>query len=191
MLVSALLTQVFFLALSLAVLHIEGLELLPSEWPAPLGIAGAALFLVVAAGSIPARWRRKTENELRRTALLLPSTPRGLWLHALLCLLAGFGEELTYRGILPVLLAPRLGTGSGAWWLAQGLSIAVFSLAHLVQGWRTIGVIASLTIGIVVVVALSGNLYAAMVAHAVYDFVAGVLWVQRSMRLGSSSSRGG
>jgi hypothetical protein len=186
MLVSVLLTQVCFLALSLAVFRIEGLALFPHAWPTPLGMASAAVFLLVAAGSIPARWRRKTEHELRRTALLLPSTPRGLWLHALLCSLAGFGEELTYRGILPALLAPHLGTGHLGWWLAQGVSIAVFILAHLVQGWRTTGTIALMTLGIVVVVALSGNLYAAMVAHAVYDFIAGVLWIRRSRRMSES-----
>jgi hypothetical protein len=61
------------------------------------------------------------------------------------------------------------------WWGAAALSLALFAVAHLYQGWG--GVLKTGIAGILftAVVAISGSLWPAIAMHALIDLGAGVM----------------
>lgn len=86
---------------------------------------------------------------------------------ALICVMAGFGEEALFRG----LLMPLLERFSGDTWLAVGLSSLLFGIMHPIT--RTYVVLAT-GVGVYLgtIYAFNDNLLVVMVAHGLYDFVA-------------------
>lgn len=91
---------------------------------------------------------------------------------AVICTLAGFGEEMLFRGLLQPLLASWLG-----WWPGILMAAVIFGLAH------------SISLAYVALATLMGlylswlwhasdNLLAPIVAHGVYDFLA-LVWLTR------------
>jgi membrane protease YdiL (CAAX protease family) len=98
----------------------------------------------------------------------------GLLEIAVICLLAGLGEEMLFRGVVQAGLAD-LATGwlgrTPALWLGLLLAGALFGLAHAIT--LTYLVLAAL-IGVYLggLWLLSGNLLAPIAAHAGYDFLA-------------------
>ncbi len=98
---------------------------------------------------------------------------------ALISLIAGFSEELLFRGLIQAALTNWLG-------LTAGLVIAslLFGLAHIIT--PTYAVLAAL-IGAYLgwVWIATGNLLAPIVAHALYDFAA-LVYLTRSARRGAS-----
>jgi len=85
---------------------------------------------------------------------------------ALISVAAGVGEEMLFRGVLQGGLARPLGPGAAV--AAAGV---VFGLLHPVStAYVVIAGLLGAYLGLVWLA--SGNLLAAMVAHAVYDFVA-------------------
>jgi len=97
---------------------------------------------------------------------LVRSAP--LWQYAVVAALAGFGEELLFRGVLQEWLTPHLSI-----WGAIAATSVVFGLAHFIT--PLYGLLAGL------VSAYLGWLYASfesltipIIAHALYDFIA--LW---------------
>jgi membrane protease YdiL (CAAX protease family) len=91
----------------------------------------------------------------------------------LLSILAGIGEETLFRGVLQTALAGPLGP-----WPALFLVSALFGLVHFVTA--TYAVLAGL-IGLYLgwLFLRTGNLLVPVVVHALYDFVALSLLVQR------------
>lgn len=150
--------------------------------PAVATAAGVVLALVLFAGvyslsQFPFRWMRRMESVLNETLLPL-LRGRRWWDLVLLSLLAGLGEELMFRWaiqgglerVLQGLLQPPF-----AWGLAVAISALLFGLAHFVTPAYVIlaggtGLIMSL------VVVAGGGLWAAILAHALYDFLA-LLWL--------------
>jgi membrane protease YdiL (CAAX protease family) len=122
--------------------------------------------------SIPLRRRAMSEAELRRATLLMPRERRELPSWVLISCLAGFGEELNYRGVLVVVLT----AATGNWWVAVALSIAAFSVAHATQSWRKAAMVAAFSVLFQAAVVLAGSLLPAMLAHAAYDIVAGLVF---------------
>ena len=99
---------------------------------------------------------------------------------AVISIVAGLGEEMLFRGLLQDGLATKIGGPAGVW---TGLIVAsiVFGLAHAIT--RTYVVLAAFVgvyLGLLFLV--SGNLFAPIVAHALYDFVALVYLVKWSWR---------
>jgi len=88
---------------------------------------------------------------------------------ALVSLLAGISEELTYRGVVSAIL---LYAGLPAWAVVLLVS-AAFGIAHANRGG--LHVAATFVIGALfhLLVLATGSLWPAMAAHAVYDFFAG------------------
>lgn len=85
---------------------------------------------------------------------------------ALISVAAGVGEEMLFRGVLQGGLARLLGPGA-----AVAAAGAVFGLLHPVSiAYVVIAGLLGAYLGLVWLA--TGNLLAAMVAHAVYDFVA-------------------
>ncbi|NNG15202.1 MAG: CPBP family intramembrane metalloprotease [Gemmatimonadales bacterium] len=130
---------------------------------------------------IALRWLLRTENVhlagLVRTVEeligpLFAGASSGTLL--LLSLVAGIGEESLFRGVLQSALAGPLGP-----WPALLLVSALFGLVHFVTA--TYAVLAGL-IGLYLgwLFLRTGNLLVPIVVHAIYDFVALSLLVQRT-----------
>lgn len=146
-----------------------------SDWRGAAG-AGGVLVLVLAM-----LWQRAQvmkmedgravlQQALTKIEFIIPrdALQRRLWVG--LSAHAGVFEELFYRAFLVLLL-----TGFVGQWAAMALSIVAFALAHLYQGVRGVvltGLIGAAMTGLCL---LSGSIWPAVVAHALYDIHAGNL----------------
>ncbi|MGA7841348.1 MAG: CPBP family intramembrane glutamic endopeptidase [Candidatus Acidiferrales bacterium] len=92
-----------------------------------------------------------------------------LWI--LLCISAGIGEEIVFRGYMQKQFQGATGSLKAAV-ILQG---AIFGLAHAYQGWKQTFVIAVLGILYGALVAWRRNLRASMIAHAWSDIFEGWL----------------
>lgn len=161
---------VLFAMLSLGVAWVERLRLFPASPPSLRAIvAGFALYALAVAFMRP-RWRRAVERRARVAHLFMPSNARerGWWIAV--SILAGVGEEITWRGVQTVLLWTVIGN----FWIAALLSSTTFGLTHVVQGWRTAVLIVVFALGFHWLVWLAGSLYVAMAVHVAYDITAGI-----------------
>ncbi len=169
---SVIVQQLLFLVISLGVAWGEGITLFPAALPGAVPLGATLLLLVVACVGMRPSWIKAVRDREPRVHLTSPRTTpeRRLWVA--LSLAAGIGEELTYRGVLYVLLW-RL-TGSVA--AAALLSAFFFGAAHVVQGWKAIWITAVFGLVAQGLTLWSGSLYAAMVLHVGYDVVAGLAY---------------
>lgn len=93
-----------------------------------------------------------------------------LWHLLLIAIAAGLGEELLFRGLIQAGIANLLPAG---WSLIGSLLIAslLFGLCHyLSHTYFVLATLAGLYFGLLMVI--SGSLLPAIIAHALYDFVA-------------------
>lgn len=131
------------------------------------GFAAALPMLVLLRWSLRTHWapmrRLVTLVEERLGPHLANASPGGI---VLLAALAGIGEELLFRGVVQVWLAERLPLV----WAVAGASL-LFGVGHWLSA--SYAVLAS-AIGayLGVVLLLTDNLLAPIVAHAAYDVVA-------------------
>lgn len=103
---------------------------------------------------------------------LIPRMFRGASvLHlAVVSLAAGFGEELLFRGLAQAGLAKLIGGTYGPW-IALAAASALFGVCHwLNRTYAFLAMLAGVYFGGLLM--LSGSLWAPIVAHAAYDFVA-------------------
>jgi len=176
---SAYFTQFATLAFALLVARDVGLdpfagrlELAPLPWLATAAVLGGLL------ATMPLRWRTRTPEARRRQSILAPRTPSQAAVNAGLCLLAGFGEEITWRGVLHACVW----WATDSWWIATAGCAVSFGVAHAIQGRRAVLLVTGVAVWMHVIVLWTGSLYLAMVAHAVYDLVATFTiarWVRR------------
>jgi len=169
-----------FALFSIAVAHLNRIEVFPGTVPPLRAIVAGVLFLVLAVMFGWTTWRKAVLDRERVVALFMPTNnvERLLWIGS--AALAGFGEEITWRGVQTALLT-RL-TGSVA--VAIIIAIATFAIAHAMQGWKSVGVIAIFTAGFHALVWLSGSLYVAMAVHFIYDLTAGLTYGRLGRELG-------
>lgn len=100
---------------------------------------------------------------------------------ALIAGLAGFGEEMLFRGIGQTALAHWLGLG-----MALLLTNLVFGLVHALS--PTYAVVAgAMGLYLGLLLALTNNLVLVCLTHATYDFIA-FLWIVRSPRAAKTDS---
>jgi len=126
-------------------------------------------------------WRRAVEKRLPILRLFMPrdAGERAWWIGV--SLLAGVGEEITWRGVQTQLLVPIV----GAYAAATLLSAISFGSAHFVQGWRSCAVIVLFALGFQAVVwASGGSLFVAMAVHVAYDVTAGITYGRLGRELG-------
>ncbi len=66
---------------------------------------------------------------------------------------------------------------NSSFWIALLLCVSAFAIAHSIQGWR--GILATAIIALLMhgVVYETGSLYLAIVVHAVYDLMVGIIAV--------------
>ncbi|MCI0659883.1 MAG: CPBP family intramembrane metalloprotease, partial [Acidobacteria bacterium] len=126
------------------------------------------------------RWRRNVENRERKVYLFMPRDSREKSLWVFISAAAGIGEEITYRGVMWVLLA-RL---TGSLWIAALIASSIFAFSHYMQGWISIVAIFGFALGFHAVVWLTGSLIPAMLLHFLYDLMAGMMYSYYGEKLG-------
>ncbi len=89
---------------------------------------------------------------------------------AIICILAGLGEEMLFRGLVQTAVAGWIGGQAGTW-IALAIASILFGLLHRIT--NTYAVLAAL-IGLYLgwLWLITGNLLVPIVVHAVYDFLA-------------------
>jgi membrane protease YdiL (CAAX protease family) len=170
-LISVIFSQGFSVILALSAARYDNIDLFP---PPQFGWVNGVIilaFLVIALGTLPWRWSWKTPAQKRKYLWIVPTRFNDLGSWLLISFLAGTCEEIVYRGALFVLWARLL----GSWQLAMIPCIAAFSLAHFLQGWKSMLVIAVLSVFSHLIVRYTGDLYTVMIIHFVYDLLAGMI----------------
>lgn len=178
--VSAVVQVSLFTLLSLVIGWQNDVVLFARVAPPPIAVAMGGLFLAIAIPFGWTRWVKAVRERKKVVALFMPinSRERALWVAA--AAMAGFGEEITWRGVQTTLLT-RL---TGDLYVAIALAIVMFSIAHAIQGWKSVGVIAVFSTAFHGLVLLSGSLYVGMVVHFLYDLVAGLSYGHLGRKLG-------
>jgi membrane protease YdiL (CAAX protease family) len=178
--VNVLVQLALFLVISLVVAFAENIQVwrpvngrwLPWTCAALLTIAGILLMLP--------RWHQTVKDRDPVVRLFMPITRRERRLWVAVAVMAAVSEEVTYRGVLFVLLWVL----TDSVWAAAIVAAVVFGVSHVVQGWKTAGIVTIIALLLHGLVALSGTLYPAIVAHAVYDIVAGLTYGRLGRSLG-------
>lgn len=146
-----------------------------------LGVGEAVGWTVAAvAGAVglAAAWRALRVRESPVLVLLLPRTPVEKALFVGVSLSAGVGEEVVFRGFL----VPALAAATGYGWLAVALAAAVFGVVHAYQ--NPAGVVRAGLLGVLLTVPLlaTESLVPSMLAHFLYDVLAGLWLAERLLR---------
>ena len=90
----------------------------------------------------------------------------------MIAFLAGFGEELFFRGWMQIALANQFGI-----WAGILVASLIFGLAHyLSTAYFIYAFVTGIYLG--VIYHLSGNLFIVMAIHAMYDFIALIFLVR-------------
>lgn len=169
-----------FLVLSLAVAWAEFIPVWKPVGPRVMPWLMAALLTLAGVLLMRPRWRANVENGDPRVRLFMPATPQERRLWVAVSVAAGVSEEITFRGVMFSLL--WIVTGSPV--LAAIIAAVVFGASHSVQGWKSAGVITLIALALHALVAYTGTLYPAIVAHATYDIIAGFTYGQFARQLG-------
>lgn len=176
-----------FAAMSLAVATVERMSIFAAGVPHPLRGASAGLAMYVAAVLVMRPlWRKAVARRARIVHLFVADTreERAWWVAV--SLLAGIGEEVTWRGVQTGLLARVVGD----YWIAAVLSAVSFAVAHGVQGRKSVLGIFMFALGFQVVVFASGSLYVAMLVHVAYDLTAGFTYGRLAREMGYAPDLG-
>jgi membrane protease YdiL (CAAX protease family) len=178
--VSVIVQQALFAILSLWVARLEHINLFPHWELRPLALMAGAGLLAGGIAILGPQWREDVERRERRLHICMPRTTAEHRLWVGVSVAAGFAEEVTYRGVMFVLLS-RLLDGPLA---AALVASAVFGFSHIIQGWKSAGIIGVMALVLQGLVLLSGSLYIVMAVHAIYDIVAGFSYGRLGERLG-------
>lgn len=164
---------IVLLGVAVAVARKEGMVILPAWSPGWTDAAAIAGLLVVSLGMLAARIGRVSARQQERLELITMTDwrdVRQLTLYATVCAAAGVAEEVAYRGVLMQALEVRTGSTITSAVIAS----LAFGAAHSVQGWTGVALASAFAGMFHIVVHATGDLYAAMIGHAVYDLIAGI-----------------
>lgn len=177
---------VMLMALSIAVARITRIDLLAFDRAKIVpGLAAGVAMYVAAVLTMRPRWRQAVEKRAPIVRLFMPrdAGERGWWIAV--SVLAGIGEEITWRCVQTQLLVQLVGPIVGTYAVAALLSALSFGGAHFLQGWRSCAVIVVFALGFQTVVwASGGSLFVAMAVHVVYDLTAGLTYGRLGRELG-------
>lgn len=174
--------QLFFLLVSLLVAWQEWIDVYARPknlWS--FGLAAVVLAALIAV-MIP-RWRAAVAKRERRVYLFMSGEGADKALWVTISLLAGIGEEITYRAVMFALLW-RL-THSAL--LAALIAAVVFGVSHLLQGWKSASLIAGFALIFHGLYWVSGSLLAPIIVHFIYDVTAGFMYNKFGRELGYST----
>jgi uncharacterized protein len=147
----------------------------PRSWLRTIGIGVvlAAVFFVAMYLSEKAGFHR----ELSRFSALQGNLHLTLIVVFYVLIGAGFYEEFMFRGFLMQSLAMFFGGSRAAWWVALIIQALLFGASHAYQ--NPLGMLITGTLGFLLgfLVIISGrNLWAAIIAHALFDASRSVLF---------------
>ncbi len=177
---NTLITLTVLLGIAAVVALREDLQLFPVWRPGWIDIAAIAGFMVASLTMLAGRSRTLDGPERIRLEAITMSNwrdPRQLLPYTLICIMAGLAEEVAFRGVLSRLLERELGSS----FAATAIASLAFGLAHAMQGFAG-AVLASLfALAFHMIVIATGDLYSAIIAHAAYDLIAGVVVARMAM----------
>jgi membrane protease YdiL (CAAX protease family) len=129
-------------------------------------LAGVAALAICFALIFVARAIR-TPEEIAKLPVnrLMPQGPRETVAYSVMSILAGISEEAAYRGVLVQVLGLVLGNP----WVAVLVAATAFTIAHALQGWKSMLIIFVIACAMHALVWFTGTLVIAMVVHATYD----------------------
>jgi len=168
----------FLLLMAVLTARREWIDLTTMPRDVTLASIYAIAFLAALLLTLRLRWSSRPLAQRERLYALLPHDRREFLVYLLVCLAAGIGEEVVYRGVLATILT-RI---TGSFPIAVIIASIAFSVAHSVQGWRAVASIFLLAIAAHALVAATGSLIPMMFVHTVYDAVAGFViprWYRR------------
>jgi membrane protease YdiL (CAAX protease family) len=177
-----ILFQLFVAALAAWTAYTHGILAMPlPQWPL-LAWSAAAVMYVVTVLTLKLRWASRSAASKQRLYDILPHDSAERLPYVLVCIVAGIGEELVYRGVMTE-LAQRLIGIEIVTIIAMSIS---FAAAHATQGLR--GMIAVFGIALIchALVLLAQSLIPVMVFHFAYDLTAGMLipkWFEADLNI--------
>ena len=176
--------QLGLTVISVAVAVRLGIPLVGGYRPTLGGVVLAGGILAAAVIGLWPRWRRQAVSGDRRVRLIAPidGVDHALW--AVISVLAGIGEEITYRGVMYWILLQLTGSVAGS----VAIAAAVFGISHVVQGWQAVVAVAGFAAVFHGLVMVTGSLYPAMVVHMLYNLVAGISYGHYVRALDRSNS---
>ena len=178
--VSTLVMLVLLFMLALLVARVDWITLYPRVVPTPLQIGvGLIVAFLLAAGMRPL-WRRSVAEGDRRIYLFSPQTGREKVLWIAVSLMAGIGEETIYRGVLYVLFLTLTHSAPAA----AALSAIIFAGNHGIQSTRSMVIIFFFSLAFQALALWTGSLYVSMLAHFVYDVIAGLTYSRLTKEMG-------
>lgn len=178
--VSIVMQHSMFIFFSLLVARAEWIELFaPPAKPMMSSLLAMAVLAAFIAFMYP-QWKRNVINRERKIYLFMPQGPseKGMWV--LVSALAGFGEELIYRGVLWELLERM----TGSLLPAALLAAIAFAAGHYYQGWKSTAVIFVFSLLFHELVWQTGSLIPAMLVHFLYDVTAGMMYSRFGEKFG-------
>ncbi|HEX4824490.1 MAG TPA: CPBP family intramembrane glutamic endopeptidase [Candidatus Polarisedimenticolaceae bacterium] len=178
--ISTVVTLLVFFGLSLLVSVRERIVLFPRAAPPLWTITAGGAVLVALVGLMRPIWKSRVAARARKIWLFMPRTPRERALWVACSLAAGLAEEVTYRGVMYVLLWRLTGHPLPAVLIAS----IVFGVSHWLQGWKGMSIITSIALAMHGLVWISGSLYVAIAVHALYDVAAGLFYAKYGDELG-------
>jgi len=116
---------------------------------------------------------RKTHEQWESGVPFLPERARELPAYVLMCISAGFCEELMYRGFLVTYFIDPMKPGFP--WLAAIFPAILFSMAHFYQGYKAMFKIMLLSALFALIFIFSGSLLYVVIIHFLIDLVGGLI----------------
>jgi membrane protease YdiL (CAAX protease family) len=112
--------------------------------------------------------------ELEAKMPFLPRSGADLPAYLVMCLAAAVSEEIIYRGFMVGYFLHGLNGREGSTLLAVVAPAALFSLAHLYQGWQAVTKIMVLSMLLAWIFIRSGSIWLVMALHFTVDCVSGL-----------------
>lgn len=168
---SVIVFQLLLLLITVLAAREAGVPLLGSRFPGPVAWLIAGGYFAYLAVRLRRAWPKLPLERRERARIVLPDHPSLMRMWVIISALAGISEECAYRGLAFRFLTANRGSVA----LALLVCVASFGVAHMTQGWR--GVLGTSVIAITMhaVVFLTQSLYMAIVLHAAYDLMIGVI----------------
>lgn len=172
--VATIVMQAVILVVTLVAARSEGIELLGKKWGHPAVWLAVAAYMVLLTYRLRFAWTKLSDERKQQARRLLPDDPSLMRLWVGVAAAAGISEECAYRGLAYQLLR---GMGLDVA-LALLVCVATFAIGHMTQGWR--GVLGTFVLALFfhALVYLTGSLYLAIVVHAAYNVIVGVIAVR-------------
>jgi membrane protease YdiL (CAAX protease family) len=167
-------SQIVLLVLTLVAAYRENIPLLWPRWGNVNVWIFAIVYFAYIAWRLPRAWAKLSPERLEKARRLLPDDPSLLKLWVGIAAFAGISEECAYRGLAFQLLQ-KMGDSLA---LAMLVCMITFAIAHMTQGWR--GVLGTFLLALVFhgMVILGGALYPAIIFHAGYNFIVGIVAIR-------------